>query len=256
MAVPRQGIAPEHLRKAIKELFSDVTPGLGSCCNEHITSILFLDERDVPPLAKAAVNHVTGLANAAHTGDIPDPFYIYYTTTRLIAANKKEPSTLQDDKAMDMHPINIRNAWQRVWMKAYFERLIEVIIANTKPCQYGCGEQGGGTEMVFGVKTMMGGAESSMIASVDVAYGYDKIKCSSILQAVWDCPDLRCSYFFFYRILSQSSYIGLGSGAHVINAPFTCDEGVQQGTVKASFLFCAGTNKANQATHHELLESN
>eukprot|EP00957_Ditylum_brightwellii_P167765 12771443-Ditylum_brightwellii.AAC.1 len=95
-----------------------------------------------------------------------------------------------------------------------------------------------------------------MIASVDVANGYNEIKRSSILQAVWDCPDLRGSYFFFCRILSQSSYIGLGSGAHVINAPFTCGEEVQQGAVEASFLFCAVTNKANQATHHELLESN
>eukprot|EP00957_Ditylum_brightwellii_P200575 15290610-Ditylum_brightwellii.AAC.1 len=64
-----------------------------------------------------------------------------------------------------------------------------------------------------------------MIASVDVANGYNEIKHSSILQVVWDCPDLRGSYIFFHRILSQSSYIGLGSGAHVINAPFTCDEG-------------------------------
>eukprot|EP00957_Ditylum_brightwellii_P050652 3840168-Ditylum_brightwellii.AAC.1 len=64
-----------------------------------------------------------------------------------------------------------------------------------------------------------------MIASVDVANSYNAIKCSSIIQAVWDCPDLRGFYFFFHRILSQSSYIGLGSGAHIINAPFTCDEG-------------------------------
>eukprot|EP00957_Ditylum_brightwellii_P104884 7993890-Ditylum_brightwellii.AAC.1 len=71
----------------------------------------------------------------------------------------------------------------------------------------------------------MDGAESNMIASVDVANGYNKIKCASILQAVWDCPDLWGSYFFFHRILSQNSYIDLGSGAHVINASFTCDEG-------------------------------
>eukprot|EP00957_Ditylum_brightwellii_P029769 2251599-Ditylum_brightwellii.AAC.1 len=57
MAVPRQGIAPDHLRKATKELSSDVAPDLGSCHNEHIMSILFLDEHDVPLLAKAAVDH-------------------------------------------------------------------------------------------------------------------------------------------------------------------------------------------------------
>eukprot|EP00957_Ditylum_brightwellii_P136389 10401710-Ditylum_brightwellii.AAC.1 len=61
---------------------------------------------------------------------------------------------------------------------------------------------------------MMAGAGSNMIDSVDVATDYNEIKCSSILQAVWDCPDLRGSYFFFHHILSQSSYIGLGSGVH------------------------------------------
>ena len=133
---------------------------------------------------------------------MPDPFYIFYMATRLIAASKKNPASLQDGEAMDVRPINIGNAWRRVWTKAYFKPLIEVFIAYTKPCQYGCGEPGGGTEMVFGVKAMMDGAESNMIASIDVANGYNEIKHSSILQAVWDCPDLRGSYFFFHGILS------------------------------------------------------
>eukprot|EP00957_Ditylum_brightwellii_P083951 6381102-Ditylum_brightwellii.AAC.1 len=68
---------------------------------------------------------------------MPDPFYIYYMTIMLIAANKKDPATLQNGEAMDVRPINIRNAWQRVWAKAYFKPLIEVFIAYTKPCQYG-----------------------------------------------------------------------------------------------------------------------
>eukprot|EP00957_Ditylum_brightwellii_P092607 7051960-Ditylum_brightwellii.AAC.1 len=70
--------------------------------------------------------------------------------TRLIAANKKDPATLHDGEAMDVRPINIRNAWQRVWTKAYFKPLIKLFIAYTKPCQYGCREPGGCTEMVFG----------------------------------------------------------------------------------------------------------
>eukprot|EP00957_Ditylum_brightwellii_P141200 10757862-Ditylum_brightwellii.AAC.1 len=81
---------------------------------------------------------------------MPDTFYIYYMATRLAAANKKDLATLQDGEAMVVHPINIRNAWQRVWAKAYFKPLIKMFIAYTKPCQYGCGEPGGGTEMVFG----------------------------------------------------------------------------------------------------------
>eukprot|EP00957_Ditylum_brightwellii_P069058 5241829-Ditylum_brightwellii.AAC.1 len=54
MAVPHIGISPEHLNKAIRWLKSDVAPGLGGIRNEHITSVVFSDQRDVPPLAKSA----------------------------------------------------------------------------------------------------------------------------------------------------------------------------------------------------------
>eukprot|EP00957_Ditylum_brightwellii_P146619 11161803-Ditylum_brightwellii.AAC.1 len=51
MAAPHMGVFPEHLNKAIRGLKSDAVLGLGGICNEHITSIVFSDQRDVPPLA-------------------------------------------------------------------------------------------------------------------------------------------------------------------------------------------------------------
>eukprot|EP00957_Ditylum_brightwellii_P050902 3860804-Ditylum_brightwellii.AAC.1 len=68
---------------------------------------------------------------------------------------------------------------------------------------------------------------------------------SAILEKVWECTELRGAYFFFHKVLSQNSYIGLRSGAYVCIVSFTCEEGVQQGVVEASFLFCVGTNRAN-----------
>eukprot|EP00957_Ditylum_brightwellii_P128196 9777529-Ditylum_brightwellii.AAC.1 len=97
-----------------------------------------------------------------------------------------------------------------------------------------------------------------MVASVNIANRYNEIQCKLIIKPVWDCPDLCGTYLFFHKILSPCSYVGLGGGAHVITAPFTCNKGVQQGAVDASFLFCAGTNKANQAnqaTHQDLLDT-
>eukprot|EP00957_Ditylum_brightwellii_P101609 7744192-Ditylum_brightwellii.AAC.1 len=79
--------------------------------------------------------------------------------------------------------------------------------------------------------------------------------CKAILEVVWDCPDLRGSYFFFHKILSQGSYIGLRIGAHITTAPYTYEEGVQQGDVEASFLFCVRTNKANQANYWGLIQT-
>eukprot|EP00957_Ditylum_brightwellii_P096762 7369666-Ditylum_brightwellii.AAC.1 len=111
MAVPRLGISPEYLRKCIKDLSSDIAPGLGSSRNEHITSIMFSDEHAVPPLAKAAVDHVCGQANAFQMGDMSDAFYITYMATRLIAGNKIDPTTLQQGETMPCCPLNIGGAW-------------------------------------------------------------------------------------------------------------------------------------------------
>eukprot|EP00957_Ditylum_brightwellii_P072102 5480834-Ditylum_brightwellii.AAC.1 len=94
-----------------------------------------------------------------------------------------------------------------------------------------------------------------MVASVDIANRYNKIQCKLILKAVWECPDLCGMYLFFHKILSLFSYVRLGGGSHIITAPFTCYEGIQQGAIKASFLFCAGTNKANQTMHQGLLDT-
>ena len=124
IATQRHGILPEHLHKAIRELSRDVAPGLGGIRNEHITSILFSDQRDVTELAKSAVDHVCELANAIHTGDLPDHFYAVYVATRLVAANKKEPGALEEDEEMPVQPINVGNAWRRPFTKAYFELLI------------------------------------------------------------------------------------------------------------------------------------
>eukprot|EP00957_Ditylum_brightwellii_P058188 4412511-Ditylum_brightwellii.AAC.1 len=61
---------------------------------------------------------------------------------------------------------------------------------------------------------MLDGAEGTIIASVDVESGYNEIMRSVILEQVFECSELRGAYFSFHKILSQNSYIGLGSGAH------------------------------------------
>eukprot|EP00957_Ditylum_brightwellii_P147403 11224517-Ditylum_brightwellii.AAC.1 len=82
------GISPEHHRKCIKELSSDVAPGLRGSKNVHITSIILLDKFDVPSLAKAAVDCVHMLANIIHMGNMSDIFYIAYLATRLMLATR------------------------------------------------------------------------------------------------------------------------------------------------------------------------
>eukprot|EP00957_Ditylum_brightwellii_P135566 10336654-Ditylum_brightwellii.AAC.1 len=67
---------------------------------------------------------------------------------------------------MDVWPINIGNAWRRVFTEAYFEPLIDIFINHTKLYQYGYGEPSCRTELVFGIKAMLNGTKGNMIGSV------------------------------------------------------------------------------------------
>eukprot|EP00957_Ditylum_brightwellii_P081140 6172187-Ditylum_brightwellii.AAC.1 len=170
---------------------------------------MFLDEYYVPPLGKAAVDHVCGMINDIHTGDMPNAFYIAYMATRLI--------------------LSLSN--------------------QVKPC---CAVTS--TLVRLGV-ILLDKADDFMVASVEDENGYSEIKRKSILDAMWECTDLKCTFYFFHKIIPIKSCIGLEGGAHALDAPFTCNEGVQQGIVEASFIFCLGTNKANKGTHHKMMET-
>eukprot|EP00957_Ditylum_brightwellii_P209812 15363347-Ditylum_brightwellii.AAC.1 len=102
---------------------------------------------------------------------------------------------------------------------------------------------------------MLDGADGTMVASVDVKNGYNKIIHSAFLEAIWDYPDLHGTYIFFHKLLQVHSYNGLGGSTYLTPTDFTCSKGVQQGAVEASFLSCMGTNKANQATHRDLFQT-
>eukprot|EP00957_Ditylum_brightwellii_P127171 9696836-Ditylum_brightwellii.AAC.1 len=145
--------------------------------------------------------------------------------TRLISGNKVDPTTLQPGETMPCCPINIGRAWRHLFIKGYFEPIINTFIDATKPCQYGCREPGRGTELALAIKAMLDGTDGFMVASVDVENGYNEIKRKSIIVALWECGNLRYTFYFFHKILSIKSYIGLGGGANVLDAPFTCDEG-------------------------------
>eukprot|EP00957_Ditylum_brightwellii_P148471 11303805-Ditylum_brightwellii.AAC.1 len=63
---------------------------------------------------------------------------------------------------MPVHPINVGNIWRQLFIKAYFELLVEIFIEQMKPCQYGCSKPGGEIQCVFGAKAMLDGADGTM----------------------------------------------------------------------------------------------
>ncbi len=54
------------------------------------------------------------------------------------------------------------------------------------------------------------------------------------MRALREAEKLSDILMFSHALLCHSSYVGMGSGLRLTNAPFRIDEGVQQGAVESS----------------------
>jgi hypothetical protein len=88
--------------------------------------------------------------------------------------------------------------------------------------------------------------------SIDVANAFNEAKRAKILQALWEHPTLRPLWYYCYSTLLPISYVGVGSGTYLRNAPFFSAKGTQQGAIEASPLFCLVLHATLLKTHNRL----
>ncbi|EJK59207.1 hypothetical protein THAOC_20603, partial [Thalassiosira oceanica] len=109
-----RGIDRENFMKELGRLDHDVGEGLGGLRNEHLTALLFSPRRDVTPGAAAAADDLYAFADNVVQCRLPDYFYVGYVATRLVPANKVDPSTLALGASPDARPINVGNVLRRL----------------------------------------------------------------------------------------------------------------------------------------------
>lgn len=109
------------MREKIKQLKSDVAPGLGCLRNEHLSVLLLNPDRPVTPSASAAVDNLLDYSNAVVQVELPPYFYAAWVACRLVAANKLSPRDLPSGVTPDARPVNIGGAERRLITPAYFD---------------------------------------------------------------------------------------------------------------------------------------
>ena len=84
---------------------------------------------------------------------LPEYFYVAYVATRLVPANKVDPSTLAPGATPDARPINVGNALRRLITRAFFDAgLLATINEVVAPVQNGAGLKGGISLLFWGYR--------------------------------------------------------------------------------------------------------
>jgi len=88
-----------------------------------------------------------------------------------------------------------------------------------------------------------------VIFALDISNAFYEIQRYSILEELWENTELRPLWYYSFRNMMISGFMGLSYGPFMKAATYQMDEGVKQGDMEAMPNFCIGTNQANKITH-------
>jgi hypothetical protein len=184
---------------------------------------------------------------------MPDHFYAAWVSSRLVPANKVHPDDLLLGTTLDCRPVNIGSAEHRLITRAFFNKDLKATFNKiVGPVQNGVGTQGGMSITAFGVTAELDAAPEFGVIQGDLKNGYNEVSRKSIMHALQEAEKFGGVLMFSHVLLCHSSYVGMGSGLRLTNAPFIIDEGVRQGAIESSWFFAIACNKAFQNLNSRL----
>jgi hypothetical protein len=168
-----------------------------------------------------------------------DYFYAAWVSPRLVPANKVHPD--------DLPPGTTPDCCLDKDLKATFNKIVGSV-------QNGVGTQAGISITAFGVTAALelDAAPEFVVIQGDLKNGYNEVPHKSIMCALRDAEKFSDILMFSHALLCHSSYVRMGSGMRLTNAPFRIDEDVQQGAIKCSWFFAIECNKAFQNLNNKL----
>jgi len=94
-----------------------------------------------------------------------------------------------------------------------------------------------------------------VVIALDISNAFNEIQRYSILEELWGNTELRPLWYYNFRNMMISGFIGLGYGSFMKAAIYQMDEGVKQGDMEAMpTSVYIGINQANKTTHDSLQE--
>ncbi|MGH3053723.1 MAG: hypothetical protein ACRDL7_01935, partial [Gaiellaceae bacterium] len=247
----RTTLAPEVFADTIRQLDRKIAPGPGGLRYEHLQALLLpTSSTDVPEHAATALSHLLEVVNQILGIAYPAYFYVAFSSVRLVALNKKDPRDLANPaEEQDYRPVGIGYTLRRVASKALIAMHAAELASACRPTQFACGRPAGGTELVFAIQALLDARPDFVAVKVDVKNAFNEITRRVILENLWSKPSLRGMYAFVHRMLEYESEVLLGSGCNLLRAPFRSAEGVQQGDIFGSHLYCIGADVVNNRTN-------
>ena len=119
---------------------------------------------------------------------------------------------------MDCRPICKGEAIKKVITKALYKPYMNKIKAGCEPSQFANPDW--------------------VIIALDISNAFNEIQRYSILEELWENIELRPLWYYNFRNMMISGFIGLGYGPFMKAATYQMDEGVKQGDVEAMPNLC------------------
>lgn len=111
---------------------------------------------------------------------------------------------------------------------------------------------GGISITAFGVQAVMDAQPDFGAVQGDIKNAFNEIQRESIMEAMKGEIGLSSTLAFSHVLLNPITYIGMGSCANVVTAPFKSEEGSQQWAIKVGWFFALGANAAFQRLNDTL----
>jgi len=128
------------------------------------------------------------------------------------------------------------------------------IKAGYEPSQFSVGTNGDGSQLIMAITLLLEANPDWVIIALDILNAFKEIQRHSNLEELWENIELRPLWYYNFRNMMISGFIGLGYGPFMKAATYQMDEGVKQGDMEAMPNFCIGINQANKFTRDSLQE--
>ena len=241
LQAPRKGIDRATFIRVLRQLKTDVSPGLGCLRNEHLLALLLSPERQVTPSAAAVIDEYLDYANAIVKVQMPPYFFKAFVASRLVPVNKTSPDDLPPGVQPDARPLNIGGTERRAITRAYFDEDLQATYNDiVGPVQNGVGLKNGISVTAIGIQAAMDANPDFGVIQGDIKNGYNEISRKSVLDAIRGSGQLDDTLVFSQALLEVDAYVGMGSGTSLHTTPFTMNEGMHQGAIESSWFFSLG----------------
>ena len=126
--------------------------------------------------------------------------------------NKVSITNLLPGVAMDCRPIAKCNSLRKAFTTALMAPFHQAFVDVTFPTQLGNREKAGGSQLIFGIQTMIKANWGHVALALDVENTFNEGEHKVMLDKLYNDEWIKESWYCNYCVLPVLSFFGLGNG--------------------------------------------